>query len=67
MRCAAALQAELSSARSAADSLSQEVERMRSECDGVRAALHAVEQRLVEYQEKDTEVRTRVGLNMKVL
>jgi hypothetical protein len=29
---------------------------MRSEADSLRAALHAVEGRLTEYQEKDTEV-----------
>jgi chromosome segregation ATPase len=50
------LQGELSKARTAAESASSQVDAMRCEADGLRAALHAVEGRLTEYQEKDTEV-----------
>jgi hypothetical protein len=49
-------QGELSKARAAADAASSQLDALRSEADSLRAALHAVEGRLTEYQEKDTEV-----------
>jgi hypothetical protein len=50
------LQGELSKAHTAAESAASQIDAMRSEADSLRAALHAVEGRLTEYQEKDTEV-----------
>lgn len=54
--CSHSSQADLSKARSAAESSAAQVAALRAEADGLRGALHAVESRLVEYQEKDTEV-----------
>ncbi|KAF6264159.1 hypothetical protein COO60DRAFT_1698426 [Scenedesmus sp. NREL 46B-D3] len=60
------LQGELSKARTAAEAASSQVGVMRGEADGLRAALHAVEGRLTEYQEKDTEVYLRIKEAMEL-
>jgi hypothetical protein len=50
------LQSEVSKARAAAEASASDATTARSEAEGLRAALRAVESRLLEYQQKDTEV-----------
>eukprot|EP00775_Hariotina_reticulata_P008796 gene8796-8975_t len=60
------LQSDLSKVRAAAEASANDAATVRSEAEGLRAALRAVESRLLEYQQKDTEVYLRIKQAMEL-
>ncbi|KAF8060606.1 SCLT1 [Scenedesmus sp. PABB004] len=65
-RMVVSLQTELSKARGAAEAAGGEAAALRGEAEGLRSAVRALEGRLAEYQDKDTEVYLRIKEAMEL-